>query len=265
VTAPLHWVLQTNLYSEEGWDTLVAALDKLGRPYSVHRVIPFSDGQPDPDPGLPDGARAITMGSYTLAQYAAARGWRPGAYLDNLDFEVQRAHWGAHMLNADAWVGPLRAYAGTPTPFFIRPVADTKAFVGQVMDLGELRAWQERLLAISPEDRPSLDGDTPIMAATKKTIYAETRTWIVGGRVVTASGYKLGTLPRQTPPDEVEPRITEFAQACADEWCPNRAFVLDVADTDQGLRIVEINNLNSAGFYKGDVHRLIAAIEQLEG
>lgn len=272
----MHWLLQSNLYSEEGWDTLVAALERLGLPYSVHKVIPFvGELEPVPEPQS-DGI--IVMGSYTLANYAAKQGWSPGAYLDNLDFEVQRAKWGERMLNYDARVSrfadvlptphcalnDLLEWRGAPAlPFFLRPVHDTKSFTGQVFDWPTFVDWRDRVLSLFPEDYPTITADTLVMSCSKKEIYSETRTWIVAGKVVTASGYKLGTIKRYTPPDAVEPRITAFAQETADLWQPNDAFVLDVADTAEGLRICEVNNLNSAGFYKGDVVKLIQALEDL--
>lgn len=52
-----------------------------------------------------------------------------------------------------------------------------------------------------------------------------------------------------------------FAQQMIDIWCPSRGFVIDVALTDDGYKMVEINGLNSAGFYAIDVQKLIEAIE----
>jgi hypothetical protein len=272
VTNPLHWLLQNNMYSEDGWDALVSTLERMGRTYSVHKVIPFSDGQLDPDPGLPDGARAIVMGTYTMARYAAARGWCPGAYLDNLDFEIQREHWGPRMLNYDARVMRFDAVPEQREPFFIRPVHDSKAFTGLVCDWPYYEEWLAGLKRMPETADPVNDPlgvnlltlATPVMVCSKKEIWSETRTWIVNGGVVTASGYKVGTIKRYTSPEQVDDRITAFAQDCADKWSPNRAYVLDVAETADGLRIVEINNLNSAGFYKADVQRLLDAIERME-
>jgi hypothetical protein len=47
-------------------------------------------------------------------------------------------------------------------------------------------------------------------------------------------------------------------------WQPQRAFVLDVAETADGPKIVEINTLNSAGFYAADIQRIVLALEELE-
>ena len=254
-----HWILQNNLYAEQGFAALTSALDRFDLSYSTHRCVPFV-GNLEPDASPPPGP-VIVMGSYTLADHAKARGWTPGAWLDNLDFQTHVGAWGERMLNAEAKVCRLKDVAPPDdVPFFIRPVHDTKSFTGQVMCRSELDAWQQR---VANADSATLNLDTAVIVSSTKQIYSETRTWIVAGRVVTASGYKIGDIKRQSPPHEVDARITAFAQACADLWRPNDAFVLDVADTPEGLRIIEINNLNSAGFYKADMQKLVFALSEL--
>lgn len=258
----MHWVLQNNIYSEEGWDVLVSALDRLALPYSVHKVIPFSDGAMDPEPSLPDGSRAIVMGSYTLAKSARTRGWIPGAFLDNLEFEIQRKHWGTLMLNHDAAISRFDSVAFQKMPFFLRPVHDTKSFTGFVCDWPFYAEWLKGVLKIAEFEVSLLTPSTPVMVCKSKEIWTETRTWIVDGKVVTASGYKFGTIKRYSTPEQVDPEIVAFAQRCANIWNPNRAYVLDVAETPNGLRIVEVNNLNSAGWYKADVQKILMSLEE---
>lgn len=255
-----HWILQNNLYSEEGFESLTSALERFGFPYSVHKCVPFA-GTLEPEADPPAGEPVVVMGSYTLANHARARGWMPGAWLDNLDFITQRAKWGDHMLNADAWVGHItEAYPYRDVPFFVRPVHDTKSFTGQVFDHVTWNEFRDGVLAVAGES-PTLTPDTEIMVCTKKEIYTETRTWIVDGLVVTASGYKVGTIKRYS--DQVDSDILRFAQYCANLWSPNQAYVMDVAETPNGLKIVEINNLNSAGFYKADMQKLVWALHEL--
>jgi len=258
-----HWILQGNLFSEESWTTLVSTLERLNFSYSVHRCIPFV-GTLEPEPPLID-APVIVMGSYTMARQAHAHGWRPGAWLDNLDFYTQREHWGDLMLNADAECTTIDAFTGpTKGPRFIRPVHDTKSFTGAVFDAQGWREFREgvRRVAGDPSE-PTVTPSDEIMVCSIKEIWSETRTWIVDGRVVTASGYKIGTIKRSTSPLQVDGAITEFAQACADRWQPNAAFVLDVADTPAGLKIVEINNINASGFYRCDMQKLVVALTNL--
>ena len=43
-----------------------------------------------------------------------------------------------------------------------------------------------------------------------------------------------------------------------------RAFVLDVADTLEGPKVIEVNNFNSAGLYACDVGKIVDAVEAME-
>ncbi len=258
-----HWILQNNLYSEEGFESLTSALERFEYPYSIHKCVPFV-GTLEPEADPPPGP-VIVMGSYTLARHAKERGWTPGAWLDNLDFRTQLEHWGEVMLNADALVTTVKDFSWVASqidPFFVRPVHDTKSFTGQVFDQHTWNEFRDGVYSVA-DAWSTINPHTEIMVCRKKEIYTETRTWIVEGRVVTTSGYKVGTIKRYTSPEHVDPHIKYFAQLAADAWCPNEAFVLDVAETPNGLRIVEVNNLNSAGFYKADMQRLVKALAGL--
>jgi hypothetical protein len=262
----MHWVIQTDIYGEEGFEPLLTAIDRLGLPRTLVKVIPFDGGLEVVEGVLPGpvysgdtGSDAIVMGSYTLSRRSRKLGWRPGAFLDNLDFVTQRERWGERMLNHDALITPFGEVPESVEPFFIRPTEDTKAFTGFVCDWPYYQDWRAGIVRMGPE--PDFGLDTSVMVCSRKEVWSETRTWIVGGRLVTCSGYKVGTIKRYSHPWDVDQRITDFAQECADIWSPNDGYVLDVADTPDGLKIVEVNNLNSAGFYRGDMNRLVQALE----
>lgn len=38
---------------------------------------------------------------------------------------------------------------------------------------------------------------------------------------------------------------------------------MHLAETPDGMKVVEVNNLNAAGFYAGDMQKLVAAIEAM--
>jgi len=277
-TFHMHWVIQTNVYAEEGFEALLAAVKRFDLPLTLVKVIPFSGELEAIEGTLPeDGANAIVMGSYTLARVAKQKNWVPGAFLKNLDFEIQRQHWGRKMLNHDAVICKFDEVADLDlvskgwteeearSPFFFRPVHDTKAFTGYVIDMPEYIKWRDSLRhlpeTIDPENDPLgvnlLTLDTKVMVCRKKVIYNETRFWIVKGRPVTCSGYKMGTIKRYTRPEEVDQHLEWFAAHCADLYQPDEAFVLDVATTPQGETICEVNNLNSAGWYRSDLQKLV--------
>lgn len=258
----MFWVLQNNLFSEAGYESLLQAVERRGLPHIVTRCIPFA-GTLEPDPGDPPGA-VIVMGSHTLVREAQRRGWQPGGFLnENFNYRTQWRHWDRRrMLNGDGTVYHFGRVPEQQHPFFIRPVDDGKSFAGKVMDWPTFSEWRDRVLALTPDDHPTIDADTEVVVAEPKRIYREYRTWIVGGRVVTASMYKLGE--RVLYSANVDPGVIEYAESCADIWTPADAFVLDVAIVGDGrMKIVEVNCLNSAGFYAADVGKLVEALERL--
>lgn len=52
-----------------------------------------------------------------------------------------------------------------------------------------------------------------------------------------------------------------FAQSMVDLFSLAEAFVIDVCLTDEGWKIVECGCINSAGFYKSDVQKIIMELE----
>jgi hypothetical protein len=37
----MHWVIQTNIYAEDGFESLVTAIKRLELPYTLVKVVPF--------------------------------------------------------------------------------------------------------------------------------------------------------------------------------------------------------------------------------
>lgn len=257
----MHWIIQNNLYSEEGFESLIGALDRLDSSYSIHKCVPFA-GNLEPEADPPPGP-VVVMGSYTLARHAQARGWTPGAWLSNLDFRTQADHWGPMMFNYDCWVGGFKDVPEQLQPFFMRPVHDTKSFTGMVVDWHYYQEWLAGLRRLPEDHVGDLTLDTLVMVCPKQEIYTETRFWIIDQEVVTSSQYKTGSRKHYQRPEFTDPHLTEFAERCAKIWSPNRAYVLDVFDGPLGPRIGEINNLNSAGFYLADMNKLVLAIEEM--
>lgn len=256
----MHWILQTNLFQEAEWSRLVATLEQFGLPYSVHRVVPFV-GELEPFPVL-QAAKAVCFGSYSMRHSARKYGWDPGVYdLFDQDFLAQKAAWGERMLNADSRVLAFEEVQ-LEHPTFLRPIDDSKYFAGRVFDPGEFESWRQRVCDLDEDDGTSLSPTTRVQVSTPKTIHAEYRYWIVGGKIATKSLYKLGR--RVVYAADVDQRMDQFVLQAVADWQPHRAFVIDVCDTPEGPRILEINTLNAAGFYAGDVQRLVAALEELE-
>lgn len=267
----MHWILQENLFKESEWQNLVTCLERFGIPYSVHKVIPFI-GELIP-PAEPQREKVICLGSYSMRHSAKQFGWTPGVYdLEPFDFTKQLAKWGDLMLNADAQVTPFKdvVFEGLA---FLRPIHDSKVFAGRVYDWTEFADWQHRVVALEEDYGNSLTKDTLVQVCQPKQIYAEYRFWVVDGKIVTYSLYKRGD--RVVYSSDVDQHVIRFADQCIRHGDitlstgnhapqPHRAYVIDVCETPDGMRIVETNTINSAGFYAGNVQDIIMALEALE-
>lgn len=258
----MHWLVQAGMYHEAGMEALVATLERFRIPFTVVTVAPDGTLSPDPAPSGP----VMACGSVGLARTARTRGWTPGSFLnDNHRHEAWMAHWGRAMLNADARTTAFKDVEPVGERVFIRPAEDSKYFHGGVMDADEVRAWRDAVRrGEKPPVRcsPRMTGDTPVVCGPPVTIYRESRFFVVDGAIVASSTYKQGGNVLASP--EADPVSTDHARACVRTWQPARAFVLDTALTPDGPRVVEVNCINSAGFYGADVQRIVTAIEAMQ-
>jgi hypothetical protein len=265
----MHWILQDNLFNEANYSNLVEALERLRIPYDVVKVVPFSHGLPWEQritPLVNPQGRVMVSGSISLATLAADRGWTPGSFHNaNHDYQVWKQHMQGHLLNDEAIVAPLSEIPHVWDVFFIRPTEDTKSFSGQKMDWVQFEAWRNQVLNLK-EYYTTIDANTMVMMAPLKKIYREARFFVVDGQVITGSTYKLGS--RVLATQEVPPTMWEYAERMVKIWGPARAYVMDLAltdDADDGYnKIVEYNCCNCAGFYEIDIQKWVMAIQQME-
>lgn len=263
----MHWVIQNGPIREEGYTDLVEALKRYDIPHTEVTVVPFSaELIPDINPK----GDVIVMGTVSLASKVVKRkGWKPGAFTnENFDFRVWSEKWKGYLLNEDAVVCPFRRIPLEWDPFFIRPVLDNKAFTGQTMWMHEYQTWLGRLLVEEGASDLNFDIDEMVMVASPKKIYREMRFWVVDHKVVTGSVYKIGEDVTHQDEGFIDHDAKSFVTGLVGNpdfivgaWAPDRAFCIDIALVEEGYKIIEINCLNSAGFYKADVFKLVQAIQ----
>ncbi len=263
----MYWILQSGFFNDSAFAVLRQTLERFGLPYSVHRVVPRL-GTLEPV-AAPPTANVICLGAYSLRLTASANSWRPGVFdLGDFGFPAQLTHWGEYMLNARARVSPLRD-AIVDRPSFVRPIEDNKAFAGRVFDAASFRDWRASVRARGASPGVFLNEDLPVQVCPVRTIYGEYRFWIIKGRIVCASTYKVGE--RVFYSDDVPSACFAFVEAMIAQWQPHQAFVIDVCsvpddgDGWQGMKIVEINTINCSAFYAADIQKLVDAYETAFG
>jgi hypothetical protein len=125
---------------------------------------------------------------------------------------------------------------------FIKENSGYKTLSGQVTDKLEEHMLPHELLLLAPP----------------KAIGAEWRFVISDGKVLTGSLYS----------DIKSERFDEaafFAQSVIDqtELDPAPVWTIDICESENSLKVVEINSLMSAGWYESDVAKIVAEVDRL--
>lgn len=256
-------LIQKNVFSHGHYEMLTEALDRMRLPHQVVQFSPFYSKEllnEDETPVKVDTNNVFCWGSVKLAHVGKEQGWSPGSFMnDNHDYRVYAEKYGEHMLNADSQIVKFgESFTAPSYVFFARPCGDTKAFAGQCFIPS---SWEEFVKTALEKKGvfSTLNEDTMIQVSSRKDIQREFRAWVVKGRVITASQYKMGT--KAVHQHCSEPMVLEYAQRMADIYQPAEAFALDVCMTDGGMKIVEVNCINCAGFYDTDIQKLLVAVE----
>lgn len=266
----MYWIIQTNLWNEQGFTSVVENLDRFKIDYKIVKVIPFADEIADENNEVdstwapPENVPVYVCGGTTLVKIAKKKGWLPGAFMND-DFSMQNyaEKWGNHMLNHDSIFTTFGSLTKPPwDEFFIRPVFDDKSFAGNIMDWGGFKTWQKKVIKLR-DTYTSLDENTPILVAPLKEIYKEYRFFIVDSKIAASSLYKLGNRV-VTRNDFIDEELSYFVHQRIWEYSPDRAFVIDIADTPEGFKIIEVNCINSSGFYACNITSMIGAIEDMK-
>lgn len=245
----MYYVIQRNTFKEHHYDLLIEIIQRYNLEHEIVDYIPFS-GEVNFTTQRKD---VFCFGAIRLTELAKNFGWYPGSMLnDNHSFDVHAPYFGyENMLNGDGIV--IKGTDACPLEddwFFARPTADSKNFRGQKFDHEQWRIFMK--------DHPN--NHETYLVAPVKTIQQEVRCWVVGGKVITASLYKIGHRVVYQNYDG-ESFFVDFAQSMVDKFQPAEAFVIDVCLANDELKIVEINCINAAGFYHCNLSKLIQALE----
>ena len=263
----VHWIVNTCLKREGGYAALIDQLERQSVSYTLVRKPPMADFLVSMEDefdanghNIPimldkiDGPVFVT-GTTSMNAVSKAHGWNPG-YISAPSQDECFAAWDNHMLNREAIMGPINSIKAPEGEFFIRPNMDSKAFAGTTMTGEKFDNWRKDLLNI--KSYTTIPPETEVMIAPLKAIWAEYRCVMVDGRFVTGSRYKTGRIVAYSP--DVGQRIIDYANDRLNEWKPRDAVVIDIADTPEGLKVIETNAISSSGFYAIDMNKFVGTI-----
>lgn len=247
----MHFLIQSNIRNPEDHQRTVEALNELGFSYEVFELAPGME-QIKTHSGRTD---VFPYGSVKLAKLAKQNtDWFPGSfYGGNHLYEVYSDRYKGYLLNETAQVFRVGENISwkEKEQKFIKPYREAKLFTGQVFSESE---WTDFVYE-------SLRGSEAsyVQVSVPAFIYKEARIWVVGGKIAAGVYYKFH---KQTPFESfVAPEGMAFAAEMIAVFNVAEAFVLDICLTENGWKIVEVNCINSAGFYPNlDIKRVLRSL-----
>jgi hypothetical protein len=255
------WLIESGVYGSE-IEPLAAEIQRQGMDC---RFVAYRDIVRGPAP-LPPGECAIVYGSYPTVRHAILhRGWHPGGWCnpDHLDCTTYYPHFENFLLNQHreiiTGVGAIRdkrrlfAEFGNEGYVFARPTSLHKLFVGRLISENDFEA------ALAPT---RYDPESRVVIAHPREIGREWRLVIARDEVVAGSQYAESGVKSVSPHCREE--VYAFARAMLDEvrWRPDELFMLDIAEADGRLHLVELNSFSCSWLYACDFARVVAAASE---
>jgi hypothetical protein len=193
--------------------------------------------------------------------------WTPGGFCSTARFRCS-AWWPelAHRLVSESFVVTTvmdLVLKGPPPEFgdqvFVRPDSPLKPFSGRVLGRGSIT------LAALDHGFYYDEIDLPVVIAPAVRVGVEWRFVVASGAVVAGSGYSAdGRAAGEaiTPAHAVWRYAVDVA---ADVKPPDPVYVMDICETDRGLRLLELNPFSGADLYSCDRGAVVEAVNALVG
>lgn len=245
----MSFLLQRNIWKESAYDNM---LNYIAENYNYQEVsvIPFTNEFDDEVYIQPD----ICLGSTRFIDVCHDADFPVFPSFKPIEKFYPKELW----VNGDgydiAWKDLKVLY-----PFFIKPYRE-KFFTSLVVfnqdDLSKIQ------LMHSPDDANEI-----IRVSRAIDIVSESRFFIIGGKVITGSQYKLKGILNSRSIDSLHPAWKKAEKILDNHGPICEAFVMDLGKTESGnddsYKIVELNNLNSSGFYHCEVNKIADALYNL--
>ncbi|WP_395753728.1 ATP-grasp domain-containing protein [Prosthecobacter sp.] len=249
---------QKNIWGEHGYDRFLKSLKNAGAQVAEVSLVPFTTEIVGLDGFQPD----YVFGSTRFVTVCREKGMPvfpqvPSSSTDSGTPCFHAEDW----LNSTVSILKLRELkaraAALSYPVFIKPVDTEKLFTGTVLESAadiEKLQLSTSFVANPDEERISLSAF--------KQIIEEIRFFVLHGKAITASQYKVKGLPAYkavTPPHPAWIRAEELLSGgIPPAW--HKGFVMDLGLHHGTWKIIELNDLGSAGIYLCDTDLLTRAL-----
>ncbi len=256
----LFWVIQKNLRHEQSLQDLFDAMTRFDLDHVFIDIQPFTY-KIDQDVSWIKNP-VICMGSTKLVILAKNHGWVPGTFHnDNFSYIKYVQMYKDEMFNHDAICVDFKDLP-TDKIIFTKPDTDLKLFSAEVMFPEDIQSWKYRISQLIGDGTYcQIQHDTKVIYCSPKEteIFQEYRLFVINGKVITASLYKIGD--RVVYNSYVDQYIIDYGNYIANLWSPGFFYALDIVITKDGPKVLEINCGESAGFYASNVFKIVEEVE----
>jgi len=251
---------------------LIQSAKKAGWKVEVVRHVPFAHVFEDASQEFLQNPNVWFHGDITACKSAQAQtAWQVHApwealrcthYYDILYDRILNQDWALTSIRGmkedQEWLYEKSGLAEDDTLLF-RPDGNDKIFTGMLISRPDFDHAYKTVTFYDP------DPEEAVIAARPKIIKAEARFLVVGGKLITGSYYRTGG---QTVRLEAHSSLMEIAQemllfCLARGYDPAPSWVLDLAQTTQGWRIIEVGASSCCGLYKCNTDAFITALTKL--
>ena len=245
------WIIERDIFSEECVTAMVRHFETNAIPFHMIQLTSLNeiDGRV---PHIDD--QVVCYGSIGIDTVARAHGWNPGTFTSDLfNYLEYRDRLGGLFLNPYC-IGLKMSevsyyFRETVVDFFIKPNGDFKEFSGILLNTTNFDDWYKKMLDIG---YLSVDNDLDVIISAPKEIGAEFRFAVVDGKIVGHCCYK-GSTP-------INPDVWSCVEQAIAMFSPAPVFMVDVAETPYGPKIIEYNTFNTASMYSMNVGSVIDGV-----
>ena len=253
------WAIQTNAVNKTQAQAVIDAVLACGGEVDEVGVLPMTGLIVSRYGKYTESLDIIPYGSTKLVQLAMDKKWT-GVFRNNNFYSGAWKIYREDMLNNDIailYADEMESYLrNSPSDklFFIKPYAGYKSFTGLTASKADILGF----LSSKKIGKYDLPVDEPIVVSSYKQILSETRWFVVNGKVISGSAYRVRGQAVSIP-DNSDSNLAE-AQRMADIWLPHQTCVMDLAETPDGTKVIEFNTFNSSGFYSHDISKVVKAV-----
>lgn len=141
---------------------------------------------------------------------------------------------------------------------FVRPDGNDKIFTGGCITLETFDADYKLINFYQPP------ANTLVVVARPQRITAEARFLVVDSKLITGSYYRTGgNSLRLEAPGSLMSKAQGFLDYCLEQgYNPALSWVLDLAETPSGWKIIEVGATSCCGLYKCDLDLFVSALDE---